>query len=174
MCHRPSAPGSARAALAALVALVALALLPACDALRPPGGPPGAEAKAAPAGLQLDFAARQVRREDRRRFRAAGEAYDLVRIEYGAAPTCDGAGDCSYSVYCGFVVGGRHYPLEVDWASEADALFDLATVCADGDVSDCELPGERLAIVDDEAFEAWAWEVDPDAEVIGECVDELY
>jgi hypothetical protein len=102
-------------------------------------------------------------------FTSDGVTYTLVRVEYGDTQECDVFGDCSYSTYCGFIVDGKDYPLEVSWVSDEDALFDPAQYCEDGELEGCELPGQTLAILDDEDFEDWMYETDPDDDVLVDC-----
>src|SRR6185503_6247224 len=64
-----------------------------------------------------------------------GKTYTLVRVEYGDTHECDDE-DCWYSTYCGFVVENVDYPLEVEWVTDADALFDPAEYGCD-DIEGC-------------------------------------
>ncbi len=108
-----------------------------------------------------------------------GVTYTLIRVEYGDTPECSewddgesggsGQDDCWYSTYCGFVVENQDYPLEVDWVTDADQLFDPAQYCEDGDLEGCELPGQLLPILDDADFETWMYETDPDEDVLVDC-----
>ncbi len=102
-----------------------------------------------------------------------GISYTLVRVEYGDTPECSDWDDedCWYSTYCGFVVDNEDFPLEVNWVTDADALFDPAIYCEDGDLEDCDLPGADLPILEDEAFEDWMYETDPEDDVLVECFD---
>jgi hypothetical protein len=97
--------------------------------------------------------------------------YTLARVEYGDTPECDPLDEesCWYSTYCGFVVDAVDYPLEVYWVTDADALFDPAEFCEDGELEGCELPGQTLPVLDDEAFETWMYETDPDEEILVDC-----
>ena len=103
-----------------------------------------------------------------------GTSYTLVRVEYGDTPECsawsdEDEEDCWYSTYCGFVVDDTDFPLEVYWISEEDILFDPALYCEDGEIEGCELPGQTLPILEDEAFEDWMYETDPEDDVLVEC-----
>jgi hypothetical protein len=104
-------------------------------------------------------------------FVSDGVTYTLVRLEYGDTPECDewDEEDCWYSTYCGFVVDGVDYPLEVDWVAEADALFDPELYCEDGEIEGCELPGQLLPILEDEDFEDWVYDTDPEADKLVDC-----
>ena len=119
---------------------------------------------------RLGLSKRTVHDSRQKTFQADGTAYTLLRVEYGDTEECDLFDDCSYSTYCGFVVDGKDYPLEVHWVTDADALFDPADLCDGGDLDGCELPGHALAIVDDDDFVDWAYDVDPDEDPLGECV----
>lgn len=109
-------------------------------------------------------------------FVADGVTYTLIRLEYGDTPECSDVddSDCHYSTYCGWVVDGIDYPLEVDYVSEADALFDPAIYCDDGDLDGCELPGQLLPVLDDEDFEDWMYETDPDDDKLVDCFSDYY
>jgi len=100
-----------------------------------------------------------------------GVTYTLVRVEYGDTPECSAWDDedCWYSTYCGFVVENQDYPLEVDWVTDEDALFDPALYCEDGDLDGCELPGQLLPILDDQDFEDWMYDTDPDDDILVDC-----
>lgn len=105
-----------------------------------------------------------------------GVEYTLVRVEYGDTPECSvwDDEDCWYSTYCGFVVDNTDYPLEVYWVTEADVLFDPAIYCEDGDIEGCELPGQTLPILEDELFEEWMYETDPDDDILVDCFAEYW
>jgi hypothetical protein len=105
-----------------------------------------------------------------------GLEYTLVRVEYGDTQECSewDDEDCWYSSYCGFVVDNTDYPLEVYWVSDADALFDPAVYCEDGELEGCELPGQTLPILEDELFEEWMYETDPEDDVLVDCFAEYY
>ena len=109
----------------------------------------------------------------------AGVAYTLVRVEYGDTPECSDPDsgddeDCWYSTYCGFIVDNTDSPLEVHWVTDADALFDPALYCEDGDLETCDLPGSELPILDDAAFEDWLYETDPEDVVLVDCFAEYW
>ena len=92
-----------------------------------------------------------------------GTGYTLVRIEFGDTEECDSFDEnCSFSVYCGFVVGGEEYPVYGDFVSDEDVLFD----------DDYDLTGLDLPILDDEDFDNWLWETDADDDVLIECFDD--
>ncbi len=99
-----------------------------------------------------------------------GTTYTLVRVEYGDTPECSDWDDedCWYSTYCGFIVENVDYPIEVNWVTDADALFDPAEFGCD-DIEDCDLPGQELPILDDENFEDWMYETDPEDDVLVDC-----
>jgi len=118
---------------------------------------------------KLGLEGRDVHQTDQRKFTSGGVEYTLVRFEYGKTPECDLLGDCSYSTYCGFIVDGKDYPLEVSWVSDEDALFDPAQYCEDGDLEGCELPGQALPILDDPDFEDWIYDTDPDQDALVDC-----
>lgn len=120
------------------------------------------------------MANRNVHDAVERTFTSDGEKYTLVRFEYGDTEECDLFGNCSYSVYCGFVVGGKDFPLEVTWMTDADELFDPAIYCEDGELEGCELPGQTLAILEDEAFEEWVYETDPEDDILVDCFAEYW
>lgn len=105
-----------------------------------------------------------------------GIAYMLVRVEYGDTKECsdDDEEDCWYSMYCGFTVDNTELPLEVYWVTDADALFDPAVYCEDGELEGCDLPGSELAILEDEAFEEWMYETDPEENVLVDCFAEYW
>jgi hypothetical protein len=117
---------------------------------------------------------RSVHQYDEKTFVAGGVSYTLVRVEYGDTEECDLFGDCWYSTYCGFLVDGENYPLEVSWVSDEDALFEVSQYCEDGELEGCELPGQTLPILEDEAFEDWVYETDPDEEPLVECFAEYW
>jgi hypothetical protein len=104
-------------------------------------------------------------------FTSDGVDYTLVRVEYGDTPECDIFDEnCTYSTYCGFVVEDQDYPLEVHWVTAEDQLFDPLLYCdADEDIEDCELPGQTLPILEDEDFEDWMYETDPEDDVLVDC-----
>jgi hypothetical protein len=147
-------------------ALLALALT-ACASLDGDSDACGEICKATEEKLGLK--GRTVHAFDEETFRSDGVDYTLVRVEYGDTQECDRFGACWYSTYCGFIVDGKDFPLEVYWVSEADALFDPAMYCEDGELAGCELPGQRLPILDDADFEAWIYETDPDEDRLVEC-----
>ena len=118
---------------------------------------------------QLGLKARTIHDRAEKTFKSDGVAYTLVRVEYGDTEECDLFGHCSYSTYCGFVVDGEAFPLEVSWVSDEDALFDPELYCEDGELEGCELPGQTLPILDDPDFEDWVYETDPDHDVLVEC-----
>lgn len=107
---------------------------------------------------------------------ADGVAYTLIRVEYGDTKECSETDDedCWYSTYCGFTVENTEFPLEVYWVTEADALFDPAVYCEDGDLEGCDLPGSELPILEDEAFEDWMYETDPEEDVLVDCFAEYW
>jgi hypothetical protein len=107
-----------------------------------------------------------------KKFVSEGIAYTLLRVEYGDTPECDDEDDCSYSTYCGFVVENVDFPLEVEWNTDADVLFDAAQYCNDGEIDGCDLPGWELPIFDDEAFDEWIWDTDPDDDILLDCFSE--
>ena len=103
---------------------------------------------------------RTIHAVDQKAFESEGATYTLLRIEYGDTEECDVFDeDCSYSTYCGFVVGGKDYPLDFYFVTDEDALFD----------EDTELTGYDLPIFDDEDFDEWLWETDSEDEVLIEC-----
>lgn len=109
---------------------------------------------------------RTVRAVDKTTFVDAsdGEKYTLVRVEYGEVEECDAFDEnCSYSVYCGFVVDGEEYPLYGYFVTDEDALFD----------EDADLTGYDLPIFDDEDFDEWLWETDADDDILIQCFDEV-
>lgn len=163
-----SAPAtSGRLARMALAALAAAAALPACKAIGSDEGRCGDACKATEQRFGLTD--RTIHDREERTFVAGGVEYTLVRFEYGETEDCDALGDCSYSVYCGFRTDGKDYPLEVSWVTDADALFDPAEYCADGELSGCELPGQTLPILDDPDFEDWLYAADPDEDALADC-----
>jgi hypothetical protein len=92
-----------------------------------------------------------------------GERYTLVRVEFGETAVCDVFDEnCTYSVYCGFVVGGEEYPVYGDFVTDADVLFD----------EDADLTGLDLPIFDDEDFDTWLWDTDVDDDILIACFDE--
>lgn len=105
-----------------------------------------------------------------------GVSYTLVRVEYGDTPECSELDDedCWYSTYCGFVVDNQDFPLDVYWVTDADALFDPAQFCEDGELDGCDLPGSQLPILEDEDFEDWMWETDPDDDVLVDCLADYW
>ena len=122
-------------------------------------------------GEALGLSQRTVHDLRTKDFVSEGVTYTLVRVEYGDTPECSllDDEDCWYSTYCGFVVAQVDYPLEVYWVTDADALFDPAAFCEDGELEGCELPGQTLPVLEDEAFEAWMYETDPDDEILVDC-----
>lgn len=104
-------------------------------------------------------------------FVSEGITYTLVRVEYGDTPECSywDEDDCTYSWYCGWVVDNQDYPLEVYWITDADVLFDPSIYCEDGEIEGCELPGQVLPILDDEEFETWMYDTDPDDDILVDC-----
>jgi len=99
-----------------------------------------------------------------------GTQYTLVRVEYGETEECDEWGeDCGYSTYCGFIVNNEEYPVSFNFVSDADALFDESEYCDD---FGCELPGEDLAIYDNEDFDNWLWDTDPEDDILISCFDD--
>jgi hypothetical protein len=105
-----------------------------------------------------------------------GVSYTLVRVEYGDTKECSDWDDedCWYSTYCGFVVDDTDYPLEVYWVTDEDVLFDPALYCEDGDIEGCTLPGSELPILEDELFEEWMYETDPDDDILVDCFAEYW
>jgi hypothetical protein len=101
-------------------------------------------------------------------FTTADGAYTVVRFEYGDTPECDEVDDedCGYSTYCAIVFGGQDYPLDAYFVTDEDALFDLDEYCAAGV---CEMPAYELAVFEDEAFDAWLEETDPEDDVLASC-----
>lgn len=118
---------------------------------------------------KLGLAERTVHDFREKTFPSDGVDYTLIRVEYGETEACDLLGACRYSTYCGFIVDGKDFPLEVSWVSDEDALFDPSAYCEDGELEGCELPGQALPILDDEDFEAWVYETDPDEDALVEC-----
>src|SRR5690348_4338496 len=104
---------TARSAALALAAAALAAALPACSST---DGDADDEATTQKLGLKD----RTVHDYKEKAFKSDGVEYTLVRIEYGDTEECDLSGDCSYSTYCGFLVDGKEYPLEVSWVSDAD------------------------------------------------------
>lgn len=125
---------------------------------------------------QISAAGRTVHDARSKTFTADGVDYTLIRVEYGDTPECSewDDEDCWYSTYCAFVVDNEEFPLEANWVSDADALFDPALYCEDGELEGCDLPGSELPILDDEAFEAWMYETDPDDEPLADCFAEYW
>ena len=152
----------ARIVLAAVLAAAALGL-PACKYL----DGEGADGETTEQKLGLED--RTIHDYKEKAFQAGGVEYTLVRVEYGDTEDCDLFGDCSYSTYCGFRVDDEDYPLEVTWVTDADALFDPAKYCEDGELAGCELPGQALPIIDDPDFEDWVYNTDPDEDVLADC-----
>lgn len=148
------------------LALMLIAPIAACS------DDPAAPAEAA--GESLGVTQRTVHDLRSKDFVAGGVTYTLIRVEYGDTEECDELDNCSYSTYCGFVVDALDYPLEVYWVTEADWLFDPAQYCEDGVLEGCELPGQTLPVLEDEAFEEWMYETDPDEEVLVECFAEYW
>jgi hypothetical protein len=122
-------------------------------------------------GESIGLSERTVHDLQTKDFVSEGVTYTLVRVEYGDTPECSLADDedCWYSTYCGFVVDQLDYPLEVYWVSDADALFDPALYCEDGELEGCELPGQTLPVLEDDDFEAWMYETDPDEDILVDC-----
>ncbi len=60
-------------------------------------------------------------------------------------------------------------PLEVHRVTEADARFDPAVYCEDGELDGCDLPGSELPILEDEAFVQPVLETDPEDVVLVDC-----
>jgi hypothetical protein len=152
----------ARPALLAAVLAAAALGLSACKYL---DGDDSAEATE----QKLDLKDRTIHDYKEKAFKAEGVEYTLVRVEYGETEDCDLFGDCSYSTYCGFRVDDKDYPLEVSWVTDADALFDPAEYCEDGELAGCELPGQTLPVLDDPDFEDWLYDADPDEDVLADC-----
>ena len=108
------------------------------------------------------IAARDIHDVDQRSWDAFGAQYTLVRIEFGAQE-CDEFGeDCTYSLYCGFIVGGEEYPVYGDFVSDADVLFD----------EDADLTGLDLPIFDDDDFDDWLWDTDSEDDALIECFED--
>lgn len=101
-------------------------------------------------------------------FTTADGAYTVVRIEYGDTQECDEVDDedCSYSTYCSIVFGGQDFPLDANFVTDEDALFDLDEYCTAGV---CEMPAYELAVFDDDAFDAWLEETEPEDDVLASC-----
>jgi hypothetical protein len=120
---------------------------------------------------KFDLRDRSVRDFASQDFVADGVTYTLLRVEYGDLEAdCDpDEEDCSYSSYCGFVVEKVDFPLEVEWNSDADVLFDASAFCEDGEIEGCTLPGWDLPILDDEDFDDWIWDTDPDDNILVDC-----
>lgn len=152
----------------ALCALLALALS-ACDALEGRSESESCGDSCQKTGEKLGLKDRKVHAYAEKTFTSDGEDYTLIRVEYGDTEECDLFDDCSYSTYCGFRVGGDDFPLEVSWVSDEDQLFDPEAYCEDGDLESCELPGARLPIMEDEDFETWVYETDPEDEILVDC-----
>jgi hypothetical protein len=92
-----------------------------------------------------------------------GLGYTLVRVEYGDVEECDAFDeDCSFSVYCGFIVEGEEYPVYGDFVTDEDVLFDEVG----------GLTGYDLPIFDDEDFDEWLWETDSEDDILVECFDD--
>jgi hypothetical protein len=123
---------------------------------------------------RLGLTDRTIHHSHQKTFSSEGKSYTLIGVEYGDTEDCDTFGDCSYSTYCGFVADGKDYPLEVTWVTDADALFDPAEYCEDGELEGCELPGYSLPIVEDEDFLDWVYDVDPEEDPLGECVANIW
>jgi hypothetical protein len=123
------------------------------------------------AGDSLGLEQRTLHDVQSKNFVSEGVTYTLVRIEYGDTPECDPLDDedCWYSTYCGFVVDQLDYPLEVYWVTDADALFDPALYCEDGELEGCELPGQTLPVLEDDDFETWMYETDPEDDILVDC-----
>jgi len=150
----------------ALFALLALGVACSKDEVIPECGDCSSTEEA------FGFSERTVHDARARTFKdEAGVSYTLVRVEYGDTPECSewDDEDCWYSTYCGFVVDKIDHPLEVYWVADEDALFDPALYCEDGDLDGCDLPGSDLPILEDEAFEDWMYETDPEDDVLVEC-----
>lgn len=98
----------------------------------------------------------------------AGEAYTLLRIEYGDTLECDELDDedCRYSTYCAFVLDGVDYPLDASFVTDEDALFDLDEYCTD---LGCDMPAYDLAIFDDDAFDEWLWDTEEEDDILASC-----
>lgn len=111
---------------------------------------------------------RTIRDTREKTFTTEDGAYTLVRIEYGDTQECDEIDDedCSYSSYCAIVFGGQDYPLDAYFVADEDALFDLDEYCTAGV---CDMPAYELALFDDEAFDAWLDETDPEDDVLASC-----
>ena len=125
----------------------------------------GSDSSDAPkTGTAYGMSERTVRDARSKDFVAAddGVTYTLIRVEYGDTPECSAWDDtdCWYSTYCGFVVASQDYPLEVNWVTDADALFDPAMYCENGDLEGCELPGQTLPILEDDDFNSWMYDTD--------------
>jgi hypothetical protein len=124
--------------------------------------------------LNLTEANTTIHDQGAKTFTAEGVDYTLVRVEYGDTQECDIFDNCSYSTYCGFVVDNQDYPIEVNWVSDADALFDVSQFCPDGDLDTCDLPGASLPIMDDPDFEDWVYDTDPDEDKLVDCFADYY
>jgi len=103
-----------------------------------------------PSAVETKYAIDAIHAVDEKDFRSEDTTYTLLRIEYGEG-----------SWYCAFVVDGEDYPLDFEFATDEDALFD----------EDIELTGHDLAIFDDEEFDEWLWETDSDDEILVTCFD---
>lgn len=147
--------------LALALSTLLLALTGACAESSAPS--------ATESSLGLD--GRTIRDHRSKKFEADGKVYELVRYEYGETEACDDFDlDCSYSWYCGFVVDNVDYPLEFLWVTDADRLPAVEALCRDPDDGlTCDLPGRDLAVLDDEDFETWMYETDPDDDILVDC-----
>lgn len=62
--------------------------------------------------------------------------------------------------------GGQDYPLDANFVSDEDALFDLDEYCTAGT---CDMPAYDLAVFDDATFDEWLDATDPEVDVLASC-----